>query len=53
VKNLVKEGRLEFVNGGWVQPDEACPSFDDLIQNFMIAHQFLLKEFGIIPKIGW
>ena len=25
VRNLVREGRLEFVNGGWSANDEACP----------------------------
>jgi hypothetical protein len=34
VKKLVKEGQLNFSNGGWVSPDEACPNYDDLILNF-------------------
>jgi len=38
VKNLVKEGRLEFVSGGWTMHDEACPHFEDMINNMMIGH---------------
>ena len=53
VKTLVKEGRLEFANGGWTAHDEACPHFEDLINNMMIGHQFLLKEFGVKPRVGW
>ena len=34
VKTLVKEGQLEFVNGGWSAPDEACPNYDDLLDNW-------------------
>lgn len=35
VKTLVKEGRLEFANGGWSATDEACPNYDDIINNMM------------------
>ena len=38
VKDLVKEGRLEFANGGWTMTDEASPHFEDLINNMMIGH---------------
>jgi alpha-mannosidase len=53
VRELIKSGQLEFVNGGWSQPDEACSNYEDLLQNFNIAHRFLYQEFGVIPKIGW
>lgn len=53
VKMLIKEGRLEFVNAGWSMHDEACPHFEDMINNMMHGHQFLLKEFGVKPRIGW
>lgn len=33
--------------------DEACPHYEDMIDNMMIGHQFLLKEFGVKPRIGW
>ena len=33
--------------------DEACPTFDDMINNMMLGHQFLLEEFGVKPSIGW
>ena len=53
VKKLVKEGRLEFVLGGWVANDEACPTYTEIILNIMTGHAFLLREFGITPKIAW
>jgi alpha-mannosidase len=49
----VKEGRLEFVNGGWVAHDEACPTFEEIMVNMMIGHSFLNKTFGIVPKHAW
>lgn len=33
--------------------DEACVHYEDMINNMMFGHQFILKEFGITPKIGW
>ena len=35
VKNLVKEGRLDLVSGGWSAPDEATTTYDEIIDNFM------------------
>jgi lysosomal alpha-mannosidase len=53
VKQLVKEGRLEFANGGWSATDEACPNYEDIINNMMKGHAFLKKEFGVKPRVGW
>ena len=38
VRGLVKEGRLEFVNGGWSMHDEACAHYEDMINNMMHGH---------------
>jgi len=35
--SLVKQGRFEFVNGGWVAADEACPIYSDLIENIKVG----------------
>ena len=55
VRQLVKEGRLEFVNAGWSMHDEACTHHDDMMNNMMIGHEFLEREFGDYarPRIGW
>lgn len=52
-KKVVQNGQFEVVNGGWSSPDEACPSYEDLIDNEMIGHQFMQQEFGVTPQIGW
>lgn len=31
VHQLVEEGRLEFINGGWCMNDEATPHYNDII----------------------
>ena len=41
------------MNGGWSMHDEACPIYDDMINNMQMGHDFILKEFGVKPKIGW
>jgi hypothetical protein len=33
--------------------DEACPTYDDMINNMMVGHQWILQEFGVKPRIGW
>ena len=53
VRGLVKERRLEFMNAGWAMHDEACTHHDDMMDNMMIGHEFLLKEFDYVPTIGW
>ena len=53
VRGLAREGRIEFVNAGWSMHDEANTHYEDQINNMMIGHEFLMKEFGIRPHIGW
>lgn len=53
VKTLVKDGKIEFANGGWASPDEALPNYNDLILNMQKGHDFLMKEFNFTPRIGW
>jgi alpha-mannosidase len=53
VRDLVAEGRLEFVNGGWSMHDEACTHYEDQLNNMMYGHKFLMEEFGVKPRIGW
>ena len=44
---------MEIVQGGWVSTDEACPNYEDMINNMIVGHGWLKKEFGVTPKIGW
>lgn len=53
LKQLIKAGRFEFVNAGWSMHDEACPHYEDMINNMMKGHEFLKGEFGVVPRIGW
>jgi alpha-mannosidase len=34
-------------------PDEAVTHYDDIINNFIIGHEFLLKEIGTKPRVAW
>lgn len=33
--------------------DEATPHYEDMINNMLIGHEFLQKEFNVKPNIGW
>lgn len=53
VKDFVKSGQLEFINGGMVMHDEAATHYIDMIDQTTLGHQFLKKEFGVTPRVGW
>eukprot|EP01080_Neovahlkampfia_damariscottae_P000459 gene459-6870_t len=50
---LFKTKQIEFVLGGWVMNDDACPTYSSIIDQISLGNQWLHKEFGIIPRIGW
>jgi hypothetical protein len=50
---LIANGQLELINAGWSMHDEACPTYEDMINNHIIGHQWILDEFGVKPRIGW
>lgn len=53
VKELVRSGQLEFINGGMCMHDEATPHYIDLIDQTTLGHWFIKEEFGRIPRVGW
>lgn len=55
VKQLVNEGRLEFISGGWCMNDEATTHYNSIIDQHSLGAEFLRDTFGECarPKIGW
>jgi lysosomal alpha-mannosidase len=55
VRELVNQGRLEFVIGAWTMNDEAVTYYQDIIDQQTLGLQFILKEFGECarPKSAW
>lgn len=54
VRGLVTRGQLEFVGGGYVQPDEAATSAPDLIDNLALGHLWVQSAMGHAPvRVGW
>ncbi|GAB1289597.1 Epididymis-specific alpha-mannosidase [Apodemus speciosus] len=53
VRQLLDEGRLEFVLGGQVMHDEAVTHLDDQILQLTEGHGFLYETFGIRPRFSW
>ena len=54
-KQLIDNKQLEFVTGGWVQPDEANTQLYAMEVQLQEGHDWLRKTFGesVIPKYGW
>jgi lysosomal alpha-mannosidase len=53
VKKLLKEGRFEFINGGYVMHDEAASYYQHIIDQMRLGLQFLKEEFDYTPEIAW
>uniref|UniRef100_A0A1A8QSZ3 Alpha-mannosidase n=2 Tax=Nothobranchius rachovii TaxID=451742 RepID=A0A1A8QSZ3_9TELE len=53
VRQLVTEGRLEFIIGGQVMHDEAVTDLDDQILQMTEGHGFLYQTFGVRPRFSW
>jgi lysosomal alpha-mannosidase len=53
VKALMASGQWEFVEGGWVMPDEATTTYSAVMDQLTEGHLFLNRTFGVTPKIGW
>jgi lysosomal alpha-mannosidase len=53
VKALLKEGRFEFINGGYVMHDEATTYYQHIIDQMRLGLMFLKEEFDYKPKIAW
>lgn len=52
VKALLKTKYWELLGGGYVEHDEGCAYYDDIIENFQLGLRFLKEEFGYFPKVA-
>ena len=52
-RRALAAGQFEFVNGGWSQHDEACPDPLSMLQQMTTGHQYLLQQFGVVPRVAW
>ncbi|XP_062312069.1 lysosomal alpha-mannosidase [Osmerus eperlanus] len=55
VKELVNQGRLEFVNGGWCMSDEATTHYSAVVDQMTLGLRFLNDTFGACgrPRVAW
>lgn len=54
ILNNVVHDKLRFICwGGWSQHDEANPDPIAMINQMSYGHDYLLKNFGITPKVAW
>ena len=52
-RKLIKEGRFEFVTGGWVMNDEACVTARATRWQLTLGLDWLWDHFKIRPRYSW
>ncbi|WOK93523.1 alpha-mannosidase 2 [Canna indica] len=51
--NLVNNGQLEIVGGGWVMNDEANSHYFAIIEQITEGNMWLNETIGVVPKNSW
>ncbi|KDP45423.1 hypothetical protein JCGZ_09672 [Jatropha curcas] len=51
--NLVKNGQIEIVGGGWVMNDEANSHYFAIIEQITEGNMWLNETIGFVPKNSW
>lgn len=52
VKAILKTKYWEILGGGYVEHDEGCAYYDDIIENYELGLHFLKEEFDYFPRVA-
>lgn len=52
VKAILKTKYWEILGGGYVEHDEGCAYYDDIIENYELGLHFLKEEFDYYPRVA-
>jgi hypothetical protein len=52
---ILDRKQIEFVNGGFVQHDDANPTYSAMIDQTTLGHVYIANTFGdlVKPRVGW
>ena len=53
VRNVLQNGQLEIVTGGWVMNDEANSFYYAIMEQLILGHEWLKLNLNYKPNNGW
>jgi len=53
IREFVNKGQWEITAAMWVEGDENMAAGESVVRQFLLAHRFLKRHFGIEPKVCW
>jgi len=53
LKELIKEGRIEIVDGQYLMPDTMLPSGEVLVREILFGKRYFRQKFGIDVPVAW
>ena len=53
IRERVKEGRWNIVNGWWVQPDCNIPCGESFVRHSLYGKRYFMEKFGVDVKVGY
>lgn len=53
LKQLVNEGRVEIMSGGWVMTDEAAAHIYAMVDQLVEGHQWVKTHLNVTPSSSW
>ncbi len=53
LKEMIKQGRIEVVDGQYLMPDTMLPSGETLVREILFGKRYCREKFGVEVPVAW